>query len=850
MRKKRTGDFLFDPNNDEENKQNQEGAAEESNLIEKINEYIGDGTTGEGVDEAAHLTLASTNHGLHAEIEVAKNIAKQLHFDYVDLDDFEIDVQAVALLTAEHIRRDHILPIGFEGGRLVAAMSGRTNIAAVSDLYSATGHYIVPVVVAESSLTAAIDKYAPEGIDKELDKENAGTSKEAPRKGLKAIIGSYITGNNATEIPEAIYQEEKSEPVEDGILRAKKELDIATGDVETAPEGGGIASDSSSEDYSSGEGQSGSQDGSVIATEEDYMDSLTAASEAYFGVVSNKYVASDNANIEAVEDVEIIAAEGDSIEEDEPEDLIDAVQESDRDNVDPACISEVDIAENIAKQLNIDYVDLASYEINPEALAIISSEHCNRYNLLPINIEDGRLIVAMSDPTNIFAIDDLHVMTGYDIVPVVVAESELGSAINKYSTTDIDIEETIGGMSKTDEHSAGLAFSEEQEAEDAPVVKLVNLIVTEAARDRASDIFIEPQENDVRIRYRADGVLQEVMRSPKHAQSGIISRIKIMAGLDIAERRIPQDGRFGLVIDKRPIDFRVATLPTIHGEQVVLRLLEKGNIMLNLDDLGFLPKSLARFKDSFSKPYGAILITGPTGSGKTTTLYSVLNILNVPEKNIITVEDPVEYRLQSINQVQVNTKTGLTFASALRSILRHDPDIIMIGEIRDEETALIAIESALTGHLVLSTLHTNNSPATLTRLIEMGIEPFLVSSAVDCIVSQRLARKLCSRCKEPYEPGKEELIQAGYKMDGSEPKQLHKARGCKFCGNTGYQGRVGLYEVMLMSESIERLLVEKATIDEISRVAISEGMKTLREDGLEKVRAGLTSLDEIARVTM
>jgi len=832
MRKKRTGDFLFDPDGGKENKQNQEGTAEESNLIEKINEYIGDDTTVEGVDRVAHLTLASTNPDLHDEIEVAKNVARQLHFDYVDLDDFEVDMQAVALLTAEHIRRDHILPIGFEGGRLVAAMSGRTNIAAVSDLYSATGHYIVPVVVAESSLTAAIDKYAPEGIDKGLDKENAGTSKEAPRKGLKAIIGSYITGNNATEIPEAIHQEEENEPVED------------------APEGGGVASDSSSEDYSGGEGQPGSQDGSVIATEEDYVDSLTAASEAYFGVASNKYVASDNANIEAVEDVEIIAAEGDSIEEDEPEDLFDVMQESDRDNVDPACVSEVDIAKNIAKQLNIDYVDLASYEINPEALAIISSEHCNRYNLLPINIENGRLIVAMSDPTNIFAIDDLHVMTGYDIVPVVVAESELGSAINKYSTTDIDIEETIGGMGKDGEHSAGLAFSEEQEAEDAPVVKLVNLIVTEAARERASDIFIEPQENDVRIRYRVDGVLQEVMRSPKHAQSGIISRIKIMAGLDIAERRVPQDGRFGLVIDKRPIDFRVATLPTIHGEQVVLRLLEKGNILLNLDDLGFLPKSLARFKESFNKPYGAILITGPTGSGKTTTLYSVLNILNVPEKNIVTVEDPVEYRLQSINQVQVNTKTGLTFASALRSILRHDPDIIMIGEIRDEETALIAIESALTGHLVFSTLHTNNSPATLTRLIEMGIEPFLVSSAVDCVVSQRLARKLCSRCKEPYEPGKEELAQAGYKIDGSEPKQLYKARGCKFCGSTGYQGRVGLYEVMIMSETIERLLVEKATIEEISKAAISEGMKTLREDGLEKVRSGLTSLDEIARVTM
>ncbi|MDI6716553.1 MAG: GspE/PulE family protein [Actinomycetota bacterium] len=354
----------------------------------------------------------------------------------------------------------------------------------------------------------------------------------------------------------------------------------------------------------------------------------------------------------------------------------------------------------------------------------------------------------------------------------------------------------------------------------------------------------------MRVRYRIDGVLHEVMRSMKHIQAGITSRIKIMAGLDIAERRLPQDGRFGLVVDKRPIDLRVATLPTIHGEQVILRILEKDQIMMELDDLGFSPDALERFKKSLIKPYGAILITGPTGSGKTTTLYAVLNMINSKEKNLITVEDPVEYRLPGVNQVQINTKTGLSFASALRSILRHDPDIIMIGEIRDQETASIAIESALTGHLVLSTLHTNNAPATLTRLIEMGIEPFLVGSAIDCIVSQRLARRLCMRCRESYQPTFDELVEAGYKIDGSEPTKLYRAYGCRECGNTGYYGRVGLYEVMVMSEGIERLLVEKASVDEIAELAVSEGMKTLREDGLEKVRMGLTSIEELARVTM
>lgn len=515
-------------------------------------------------------------------------------------------------------------------------------------------------------------------------------------------------------------------------------------------------------------------------------------------------------------------------------------------------ISESDIAKNLAKQLNISYVSLSDYEIDPQAVLLLSSEQIHRYNVLPIGFsDDHRLVVAMSDPTNIFAIDDLHVLTGYDIVPVVVAESELQTVINKHYSSDDIMDEAIESIADEDEGSeSNLTAQEEREAENAPAVKLVNLMVTEAVRNRASDIFIEPQERDVRIRCRIDGVLHEIMRSPKQIQAGIVSRIKIISGLDIAERRLPQDGRFGLVVDRKAIDFRVATLPTIYGEQVVLRVLEKEQAMMNLNDLGILPEMLDKFKESFTKPYGAILITGPTGSGKTTTLYAILNTLNVKEKNLITVEDPVEYRLPSINQVQVNTKTGLTFARALRSILRHDPDTIMIGEIRDEETALIAIESALTGHLVLSTLHTNNAPATLMRLVEMGVEPFLVSSAVDSVVSQRLARRLCENCKESFSPGKEELAEAGFKIDGSEPDTLYRARGCKLCGNTGYHGRLGLYELMSMSESLERLLIKKATVEETTKVAISEGMRTLREDGLEKVRAGLTSIEEIVRVTM
>lgn len=517
--------------------------------------------------------------------------------------------------------------------------------------------------------------------------------------------------------------------------------------------------------------------------------------------------------------------------------------------VDLGYVSETEIAKNFARQLNLGYVDLSGYDINPQAAMLISNEHIRRHNVLPINLQDDCLIVAMADPTNIFAIDDLHVMTGFDITPVVTGETDLVNAINKFCTSDDVVEEAIESISE-DFAEIAARSSDELDAEEAPVVKLVKLILTEAVRERSSDIFIEPQEYDLRVRYRIDGVLHEIMRSPKQIQAGIISRIKIMSGMDIAERRLPQDGRFGLVIDKRPIDFRVASLPTIYGEQLVLRVLEKESISINLDDLGFLPQDLERFKESFTKPYGAILITGPTGSGKTTTLYGVLNLINSDASNLITVEDPVEYRLHGINQVQVNAKTGLTFASALRSILRQDPDIVMIGEIRDEETAMIAVESALTGHLVLSTLHTNSAPAALTRLVEMGIEPFLASSAVDCIVAQRLARKLCMKCREQFVPTAVELEGVGYLIDGSEPNVLYRAKGCKACGDTGYHGRIGLYEVMRMSETIERLLVGDVTAEQIEKVAITEGMSTLHQDGLAKAELGWTSIEEVERVTM
>lgn len=499
----------------------------------------------------------------------------------------------------------------------------------------------------------------------------------------------------------------------------------------------------------------------------------------------------------------------------------------------------------LALQMKIPYVDFTERKINPNAITATPEELARRYTVIPIDFEDDKLLVAMADPRNVLAIDDLRIVTGYEIRVGIATKDDILSAIDEYYREATQIEEDFSAI-ETAEELEGL----HEISEDAPIVKLVNLIITRAVNERASDIHIEPQEKDMRVRYRIDGVLHEVMRSPRQIQPAVLSRFKIMASMDIAETRKPQDGHCGLSINGKAIDFRVATLPTVYGERIVLRILEKESIMLNLDDLGFLPESLEKFKQAYSQPYGAILVTGPTGSGKSTSLYATLNVLNTQAKNIVTIEDPVEYRLPGINQVQINTRAGLTFARGLRAILRTSPDIVMVGEIRDQETASIAIEAALTGHLVLSTLHTNDAPGAIARLTEMGIEPFLISSAIDCVQAQRLARRLCSECKEAYKPSRQALDDVGFPIEGSDGPTLYRAKGCSKCNGTGYKGRCGIYEVMLMSEQLERLTVARASAEEIKKMAISEGMMTLRDDGMEKVRLGTTSIEEVMRVVV
>jgi type IV pilus assembly protein PilB len=514
-------------------------------------------------------------------------------------------------------------------------------------------------------------------------------------------------------------------------------------------------------------------------------------------------------------------------------------------------VKETDLVAALARQVGLDFVDLSDHSIDPSAASLISDQVARRYRALPIGFDDSRLVVAMSDPSNVFALDDIRTITGFEVKPVVATAADIDSAIRKYGAFEQSVEDISAEASSAATGEATDIDEVEAAIEDAPIVKLVNLLITQAVSDRASDIHIEPAERDIRIRYRIDGVLHEVMRSPKNIQAGLISRLKVMADINIAERRIPQDGRIGLVVGGKAVDLRLATLPTVYGEKIVIRILDKSSVLLKLEDLGFAEASYTQFEKRFRKPYGTILVTGPTGSGKSTTLYATLNIINSVDRNIITVEDPVEYRLPGINQIQVNPKAGLTFASALRSILRADPDVLLIGEIRDRETALIAMEAALTGHLVLSTLHTNDAASAVTRLVEMEVEPYLVASAIDCIVAQRLARRLCDHCKEAYKPSKAELEQAGFDEKArSQIKELFRPAGCTRCGRTGFRGRMGLYEVMPVTEEIERLTAEAKSSEEISRLAIEQGMITLREDGLEKARLGQTSVDEIFRVVV
>jgi type IV pilus assembly protein PilB len=510
----------------------------------------------------------------------------------------------------------------------------------------------------------------------------------------------------------------------------------------------------------------------------------------------------------------------------------------------------------LSQQYGIPSVDVANFEIDTGVIKLIPSEVAQKYMIIPLNRTGSTLTIAMVDPSNVFAIDDVKFMTGYNVEPVVASEASIKEAIDKYydsadmlQTVMQDIQEEVN-IDFIEDMEEEVDLGEIQQAvEEAPVVKLVNLILAEAIKKGASDIHLEPYEKDFRVRYRIDGVLYEVMAPPKRLKDALTSRLKIMAELDIAERRLPQDGRIKLKMKGIEVDLRVSTLPTLFGEKVVMRILDKSNLMLDMTKLGFEPEALRKLQDAVFSPYGMVLVTGPTGSGKSTTLYSALGQINKPEVNIMTAEDPVEYNIMGINQVQMKEEIGLNFAAALRSFLRQDPDIVMVGEIRDYETAEIAVKAALTGHLVLSTLHTNDAPSTVNRLLNMGIEPFLVASSVVLIMAQRLARKICTECKQQVEIPEKTLIDIGLTPKQASEFTCYQGVGCPNCSDTGYKGRIGLYEIMPIDEQIRELILEGASAAEIKQAAVDNGMQTLRRAAINKLLDGSTTVDEVLRVT-
>ena len=519
-------------------------------------------------------------------------------------------------------------------------------------------------------------------------------------------------------------------------------------------------------------------------------------------------------------------------------------------------VSKADLAAALAKRLRLDYVEITENDVDRQAASLVDRRVLRKHGALPLRVVDGRLVVAMSDPTNFYALEDLAMLSGHPIKPVVALEDEIRRVFDKAFAIGQEVSDILEEAADDSfmEESTEVELGVDAGPDEAPIVKVVGAILQRAVGEGASDIHVEPRAKELTVRLRVDGVLREVMSVPSKLQGGVIARFKILANLDIAERRVPQDGRFSVRSGGQRIDLRAATLPTVFGEKVVLRLLDTSSVEADLTKLGFARRDLDRFEEVYRRPYGTVLVTGPTGSGKSTTLYATLTELNTPEKNIITVEDPVEYRMRGINQIQVNPKAGLTFASGLRSILRADPDIIMIGEIRDYETAKISVEAALTGHLVLATLHTNDAPAAVTRLTDMGVEPFLTASAVDCVIAQRLARRLCEKCKATVEIERELLEVMGFPFkqlpEGEEPS-FHKTVGCDRCGGTGYRGRVGIYELMVVDEQIKEMVLHRASAGEIGRVAEQEGsMVRLREDGLLKAAKGMTTLEEVLRTVV
>ena len=724
--------------------------------------------------------------GLVDAEDLARALATRLKLDYVVLSELsseDVDPEALNVLDGETLHKYSALPLRFEGEKLIVAMSKPNDLFALEDLRLLTRHPITPVVATTEDLSAALEYLMDDVI----------TDEQAP-------IDPHQDARIAEpEEPHDVVAEAESEVVEE---------------PESEPEEGAEPSREPGEP----------------------------------GPPRDRRIGGMGARIGR-----ILLSEGKLTTEQLDEAL--AIQRENRGELGNILLSigyadNTDLARALATRLRLDFLELGENDVEAGVLGLVDRKVLRRHGAVPLRITDGRLLVAMSDPTNIYALEDLMMISGYPVTPVVALEEEIRRVQNKVFAIGDEVTDILqeAATDSVFEDAGEVELGGDTGSDDAPIIRLVGSVLQQAVGEGASDVHVEPRARELTIRFRVDGVLKEVMSIPPKLQNGVIARLKILANLDIAERRIPQDGRFSVRLGGQKIDLRVASLPTVYGEKVVLRLLDTSNVEANLGRLGFRQEVFDTYEQIFRRPYGAILVTGPTGSGKSTTLYATLAELNSPEKNIITVEDPVEYRMQGINQIQVNNKAGLTFASGLRSILRADPDVVMIGEIRDFETAKTSVEAALTGHLVLATLHTNDAPSAVNRLTDMGVEPFLTASAVDCVIAQRLARRLCERCKRPVEVGDEVLKDLKFPYDHApEELRFHEAVGCERCGGSGYRGRVGIYEMMVVSEEIKEQVLRRVSTGEISRTAERDGMVRLRDDGLLKAAEGATTIEEVLR---
>ncbi|MGO9196447.1 MAG: ATPase, T2SS/T4P/T4SS family [Acidimicrobiales bacterium] len=787
-----------------------------------------------------------------AEIDSARALAREVGLEYVDLDRYPLNAAASSLLPEQLARRHHALAVGWKYGTPVVAVATPDNVLAMDDIRTVIGRDIHAVVACASQIDAYIERMYSQGGGP-VSARAVTPAAPAPAPAPAAVAPPAPPAPPAPAPPPPPPPEAAAPPDGQAKQSGNRGGAAKTKKGEAAAEAEPTAAETQ-------ESPSPEQSAEAEA-EAESAEALEAAIDAVLPVPDvDEAVASRRGEETAAKApalAEVLVESGQVT----AEEMGAALREQAATGrplgeilAELGLVSDEDLIKAMAAEVGMEFVDLNDWAMDPTATALLPEVMARRHQLLAIGFRGDVPIVALANPSDVFALDDLRTLLGREFRTVVSSPRQVAEYISRMYRRDEETEaaarsavkdaipDSTPGLELTDLHAV---------VEDAPIVKYVNLILRQALQERASDVHIEPSADDLRIRFRIDGVLHDITRSPKAIQGGVTTRLKVMASLDIAEHRIPQDGRISLSAGQRQIDLRVATLPTVHGEKVVMRVLDKSNAMLDLDDLGFLPAVKERYEVAYRKPYGTILVTGPTGSGKSTTLYATLNALNVAERNLITVEDPVEYQLPGVNQVQVNPKAGLNFANALRSILRSDPDIILVGEVRDRETAVIAIEAALTGHLVLSSLHTNNAAVTPMRLIEMGVEPFLVGSSLDCVVAQRLARQLCDNCNEAFEPSAEELRVFGWDDGDTPPRgkaQFRRAVGCQACSRTGYRGRIALHELLLIGEDLERAIIAGSSAEELHRLGVEQGMIPLRHDGLRKAALGLTSLEEVLRV--